>query len=285
MAVQQRSIATLGAIIIFALSAQESDGTELRVSSNRLFLSVTINGQVEQALLDSAAEMTLVDDDLARTLNLPLKETASLKGSGGESSVRFADRVTIRAAGTTLNNLTVGVLDLKDVSSRLVGTPVSIILGREFFDAARLRIDIEGGTLQTLKRTSIPVGTEYKLTSSQGIESIPAQVNGIPVQADFDLGNGSEVLIGRKFAELHGLAAVDRVVEHKVGGGLGGSVQRDIIILSKLELAGHIFRDVRAAIDDQSSAGDLNIGTSVLRSFIVVTDFAEHRVWLVSRER
>jgi hypothetical protein len=285
MVIPLRSIAFLGALVMFAVSAHAGDQSELLEINSRLFLSVTINGHAERALLDSAAEMTLIDDDVARSLGLSLQDQDTLKGSGGQSSVRFAHNVSIRAAGTTLKKLTVGVFDLSDISTRLAGTPVPIILGRELFDAARLKIDIEGRTLQTLKRTSTPAGTELKLTSARGIESVPAQVEHIPVQADFDLGNGSEVLIGRGFAEAHGLATPDRIVERKAGGGLGGSVQRDIIVLSELQLAGHMYRNVRAAIDDQPSAGEVNIGTSILRPFIIVTDFAQHRIWLQPRSQ
>jgi len=31
------------------------------------------------------------------------------------------------------------------------------------------------------------------------------------------------------------------------------------------------------------NAGDLNLGVKVLRHFIVVTDFAQHRIWLQPR--
>jgi len=284
MAIRLRLCAILSAILI-ASTSYATDESALHIYHDRIFLPISVNGHQEEALLDSAAEVTLVDVELARTLNLHLKDEDTVKGSGGESSVRFADNVTVRAAGLTLEHLNVAVLDLRDVSARLVGKPVAIVLGRELFDAARLEIDIERGIIRTLARTTDPDGTELKLTSTRGIESVPAQVEGTPVQADFDLGNGSEVLIGRKFAQLHGLTAASRIVERKSGGGLGGGVQRDVVLLSTLQLAGHTFSNVRAAIDDQSNAGDLNIGISVLRPFVIVTDFAEHRIWLRFRDR
>jgi len=39
-------------------------------------------------------------------------------------------------------------------------------------------------------------------------------------------------------------------------------------------------RDVLAAIDDQPSHNDLNVGTSVLKDFLITTDFNQHAVWL-----
>ena len=44
------------------------------------------------------------------------------------------------------------------------------------------------------------------------------------------------------------------------------------------------FRDVPAAIDPGETASDLNLGTSILRHFIITTDFAERAIWLEPRE-
>jgi hypothetical protein len=55
---------------------------------------------------------------------------------------------------------------------------------------------------------------------------------------------------------------------------------RDLVVLPTLKLAGMTFRDVRAAIDDQPNTNDLNIGTSILKHFLITTDFKERTVWL-----
>jgi len=110
----------------------------------------------------------------------------------------------------------------------------------------------------------------------------PAQIQfakGVETQADVDLGNGSDVLIGKAFAEKHGPLALGRVVQRKEGGGIGGSVLRDIVVLSTLEVAGVKFENVRAAIDPQPTAGEVNIGTRILRAFVLTLDFRGHAVW------
>jgi len=38
-------------------------------------------------------------------------------------------------------------------------------------------------------------------------------------------------------------------------------------------------------IDAQPSAADLNVGISVLRHFLITTDFAAHAVWLEPRTK
>ena len=49
-----------------------------------------------------------------------------------------------------------------------------------------------------------------------------------------------------------------------------------------LAIAGQTFRNVPAAIDDQPNAGDLNIGTSILRHFVITADF-KGRVFVARR--
>ena len=256
----------------------------LETFNNRLFLPVTVNGRQAVALLDSAAEMTILDDDFAARLGLEGAGTAAAHGSGAATmEARFADHVAIEVAGVGLEQR-VAILDLGEVSQRLIGRPVALILGRELFDNARLRIDVEGGTLSLVEGPPSR-GVRLPLGEHRGTPTIPAGVEGHePVQAVFDLGNGSQVLVGQAYAERIGLTASDRIVERRGGGGLGGARQRDIVTLRNLRVGGREFRDVPAAIDPGETASDLNLGTSILRHFIITTDFANRAVWLEPRD-
>lgn len=270
--------AVLAAFALTGARAALSDA--LRLHGNRLFAPVTVNGVEAEALLDSAAEMTFIDPRFAAELKLKPEGSETAKGSGGHTQVQFAKGVTIEAAGVKLTDMTVALLDMTDLSKRLVDSELQIIVGRELFDAARLQIDIAGGAIRKVDPAGEPEGTRLPLTSHRGIESLPCKVEGIETEADLDLGNGSEVLIGKAFAEKHGLLNPERIVGHKEGGGIGGALVRDIVVLSSLEVAGVKFENVRAAIDPQDSAGEVNIGTSILQRFVLVIDFAGHAVWL-----
>ncbi len=93
------------------------------------------------------------------------------------------------------------------------------------------------------------------------------------------------MLIGAAYAERAGLLAPDRIVGQKSGGGIGGEVERDLVVLAELEVAGVSFRDVPAAIDRTDNAGDVNVGVRILRNFVITVDFAENAVWLEPRQR
>ena len=252
----------------------------------RLTVAARINGRPVTALLDSAAELTLIDRRLAGELKLGQGQSVAGQGSGQESfEASLVSDVTLEALGQSLPDQTVAVTDLTDVGRRLKLDHVEVILGREIFDAARLYIDIEHQRIAVVGRDKEPRGVRLALVTEHGVETLPVQVEGgAPVRATFDLGNGSKVLISSTFATRMGLLNDGRAVSTERGGGLGGETVRQVLTLRSLTVAGRNFRNVPAAIDEHASASDLNIGISVLRKFQITTDYANHVLWLEPRD-
>ena len=260
--------------LLLAGSAAWSES--LVFDNGRVFVAAEVNGVATEALLDSGAEASLVDDDFAKLAKLPAGQRVTIRGSGGEQQATIVPGVSLSAFGLTVQPEAVVVMDLGELSERLIRRPTNVVLGREIFDARRLRIDIRGGTVTVVSRKEAPPGVALALTDHAGIESIPVSANGLPASAEFDLGNGSGVLISRALANRLGL----KVVGQKRGGGIGRELLRDVVRIDRLEVAGITFSEVEAEIDDQTSANDLNIGTLILKNFLITTDFEQRRIWL-----
>jgi predicted aspartyl protease len=249
---------------------------------SRLTIAARINGQPVDALLDSAAEMTILDRSFAEKLKLDRGQSVVGQGSGQASfEADLVNGVTLEALDLTLRDQTVAVADLSDVGRRLLGHRIDVILGRELFDAARLSIDIDAHLISVARRDREPKGVRLNLVSEHGVETVPVRVESSDeVRATFDLGNGSGVLIGSALATRMHLLSDGRTVGVQRGGGLGGEAARQAITLRSIEVAGRRFNDVSATIDPQTSASDVNIGVTLLRHFRITTDFANHAVWL-----
>jgi len=267
-----RTLTGAALLIVSAWAGSEP----LKVYNGRLFIPATVNGVPTDALLDSGAEETIIDPKLAAKAKFPVGTPQVMKGSGGTAQARIVEGATIRALGAELHPEVVVVLDLADLSTRLIRRPTQAIVGRELFDAARLQIDIRGGKIAVVSKDATPRGIRLPLTAHAGIGSIPVKADGMEAQAEFDLGNGSGVMISRELAKKLNL----KVIGKRAGGGIGGAIERDYVRLGTLEVAGRKFRNITANIDDQPSHNDMNVGTSILRSFLITTDFKERAVWL-----
>ncbi len=253
----------------------------LEVRDNRLFVQVTINGRRVRALLDSGAEMTVIDTDLAALLGVSEGQSVQARGTGGEAAARLVEGVQVQALSRHLRTPRVAVISLSDVGQRLLGEPLPAILGRELFDAGRLFIDVGAGEIGWVSADAIPPGMELPLSSERGVETFPCSVEGRqPIQAVFDLGNGSNVLIGAAYARATGILTDGREITEERGGGIGGERVRQRLVLASLDFAGRRFENITAVVDDADGAAAINLGVSLLGQFRIVTDFAERRIWL-----
>ncbi|MGO9933681.1 MAG: pepsin/retropepsin-like aspartic protease family protein [Steroidobacteraceae bacterium] len=278
------SVAAAAWLLVGSAVAGEAAYPLSLTRGSRLMIAASINGHPVHALLDSAAEATLIDSGFAKQLALHSSSVARGQGSGKDSfEAGMAPGVQLQALGLTLPNQTVAIVDLADVGHRLLGRRLDCILGREIFDAARLWIDIDGRRLRVLSRDAEPAGVRLQLVTQNGIETLPVRVEGEAARAAFDLGNGNGLLIGAKFADRMHLLTDGRPVSKARGGGLGGETTRQMLRLRSLEVAGQVYTNVAAAIDAQPSATEVNIGVNVLRHFFITADFPNHVLWLEPR--
>tara|TARA_B100000949_G_C14203613_1_gene417112 strand:+ start:79 stop:960 length:882 start_codon:yes stop_codon:yes gene_type:complete len=264
------------------LAGCASPGTSnLRVSGDRIFIEASLNGAPMEALLDSGAEMTLIDTQLAEAAGLTFAEQAQARGSGAATvDVHFIENVDLAALGIEMPARTIVALDLSDVAERVVGEPVTMVMGRDLFDTGRLFLDIEAGLMRPESGAAVPAGSPLPLSDAQGIKQVPISIDGHHVMADFDLGNGSGVLVSRAFAQTAGLLSGDRQIGQRKGGGLGGAVQLETVRADRLEIAGTTFCDITVDVTSAEGAADANIGVSILRHFRMMIDFPENKVWL-----
>lgn len=175
----------LGTITSLALpapilaKARKSPVTKLILRNQRLFVPARINGHAVLALLDSAAELTLLDRNFAARIGLVGGTETQAKGSGaGSVSAQLLDNVTMTAPGMTEYKGPAAVVDLADVSRRLNGAPIAAILGRDYFDQVRLEIDIGARTLRPLSSSDHPAGQLFPLTTEFGVETMAVVAEG-----------------------------------------------------------------------------------------------------------
>lgn len=275
-------VAIFLSLLLSCSYAAQAENT-LTIEKNRVYVKVVIDGVKTPALLDSGAEMTVLDKVFAQELGLLTAEKGAIaKGTGkDEVKVQFAQNINIDVAGISLTDQTVAIIDLTDVSKRLIGRRLNMILGRNIFDASPVHLDFEKQKITPYKEVTEPSGMKFSLKDNHGIKQFQVSIEGQPpVYADFDLGNGSNVLLGSHYAASINLNTAERIIGKNTGGGLGGEVIRDQVIIRTLSLGEYSVCQVTADIDATEDPSPANIGFSVLRHFNMTVDFTNNLLWL-----
>ncbi len=260
-------------------------------NGNRIYIPVTINGRPVKVLLDSGADVTVLDKTFAEQAGIKFTGRGVAAGSGGQTDAYFAEDVVMQIGNMRLENRNVGVIDLADVSKRL-GIPLPVVLGEDVFKQLIVDIDFDRAEIAFHEPAAFkapPGAITVPVLEAEGVRSVPVQIEGHePIQVDFDLGNGSYFSIDPAFWEKHHL--LDGRPHSKIlGGAVGGAREETVTVLNTVRFAGLDFKDVpttfttpakgRAAVDSERQPG--NIGLSILARFRLITDYANDRLYLI----
>lgn len=257
-------------------------------AASRIYIPATVNGVETEVLLDSGAEMTVLDKTFAEQIGLRASGDVAAVGTGGVGTAQFAQGVTIQLDGIAFADRTVAVIDLAAIG-QAIGRPLPVVLGKDAFNGLILDIDFPARRIAFHEREGFtaPSGlTEVPLVSTGSIRAVPLSIEGRPpVLFDFDTGNGGALIVYPAYARAEGLPA-DRPQSTVLSGAVGGVRESGIATIRSVNVAGFEVRDVPtvfppagpSAVDSDRTAGNLGLG--VLGRFRLVTDFAGDRLWL-----
>lgn len=260
-------------------------------AGNRVYLPASVNGIATEALLDSGAEMIVLDRAFADRLGVEGAGDLPAVGTGGVSSAQIARGVTLEIGGLTLPEMSVAILDLSAIAQAL-GRPLPVILGKDAFNELIVDVDFPHRRIAFHRPDSFvaPEGAvEVALNeASGGLRSVPVSIEGRPeAPFDFDIGNGGALIVFPGYAEAENLPG-DRPSSTVMSGAVGGVREARIARLATVRFAGVELHDVPAvfppagpsAVDSDRTVGNLGIG--VLGRFRLITDYSRDRLWLVA---
>lgn len=256
---------------------------------SRIYIPAMVGGTETHVLLDSGAEATVLDKSFARKAGIQRTGIVTAVGTGGRQEAEIASGVTLRIGDMELRDLTVVLIDLSGVE-RMIGRPIPVILGKEVFNATVIDLDFQARAIAFHEAASFTPAAgqvEVPVTVSNGIRSVPVSIEGgAPVPFDFDLGNGSPLLVYSSLAKAAGLLTDGRPVSKSLSGAVGGMKERDVATVKALSFGGVTFTDIPTVF--QSDGGDTNesnrtmgnIGMPILNRFRLTTDFSRDRLYL-----
>ncbi|MBC6982311.1 aspartyl protease family protein [Caulobacter sp. 17J80-11] len=258
-------------------------------NGNRIYIPAAVNGTPVQVLLDSGAEATVLDKRFAEKLGLKTVGELPAEGTGGSSTAALATGVDVVIGDMTLKNLTVAIIDLSEVEKR-IGRPMPVILGKEAFNQLAVDIDFASHRIafhDPAKLVPPPGAVAVPVKEVGGLRAVEVSVEGRPpVLLDFDIGNGSPLLLYSSFWEPQKLMD-GRPASKALAGAIGGAREQGMVTVKSLSFGGVEFRDIptvlstpgAAAVDSDRTFG--NLGLPVISRFRLITDYPKDTLYLV----
>ena len=129
--------------VSFAQNARRTAWMPIDFKSHRaISFPGMVNGVSANIVLDSGAQMTVVDAGFASRAGIKPQGAVAAAGTAGTETVSFAQGVNIRIGELTLSDLTVAVLPMNRLSAAF-GRELTVILGKELLNEVVLDIDFE----------------------------------------------------------------------------------------------------------------------------------------------
>lgn len=257
-------------------------------NNNRIYIPARVNGVDTVVLLDSGAESSVLSAAFARQIGVAAESSVTALGTGGTQDAGLARGVKIEIGALTLKGLTVGIIDLAAVEAQL-GRPLPVILGKEVFNELIVDIDFAKRLIAFHDPATFvaPAGaSRLDLIENNGIRTLEASVEGhAPARFDFDIGNGSPLILAPGYVEAERLTE-GRRTSKTLTGAIGGLRTADTFTVKTLRIGGVELRDVPATVPPKGASavdGDRvkgNIGLPILSRFRVATDFAKSALYL-----
>ncbi|MDO8380896.1 pepsin/retropepsin-like aspartic protease family protein [Phenylobacterium sp.] len=271
-----------------AAKVSQALGFEFYLGS-RIYIPAKVQGIETHVLLDSGAEASVLDKAWAEKAGIKPGAAVWASGTGGGEAAELAGGVDIDLGGVVLKNLTVALIDMGPIE-KLIGRPIPVILGKEVMNELVVDLDFEGRTIAFHEPSGFrpPAGAVPVAASpSGGLRAVPVSIEGKPpVLMDFDIGNGSPLIVFSDYVARTGLLTDGRKVSKTLSGAVGGVRTRDVATVKAITFGGVTFHDVPAtfpgsdgsSVDSARTLG--NIGLPVLSRFHLYTDYAHDRLWL-----
>ena len=263
-----------------------------RLINNHIVVDVRIDGKDPLPFLVDTGGHDILTPATIRTLGLrPIGATPSF-GAGERANTSGYVRVArIDAGGAVLTDQTVITLDFSPPA--VEGLTLGGMLGVEFFERFVVRIDYGAKTITFIDphrfdaRERASAGTGMPFDFFEHMPQVAGTIDGRPARFDIDTGSRSDVTFTRPFVEKAGLrAAYPDGVTITDGWGVGGPARSYVVRPRSLALGGVTVNGPIAGLSAAKAGSfadegaDGNIGSGLLKRFVVTFDYPHRRLYL-----
>lgn len=261
-----------------------------------VLVKVSINGAPPvDFILDTGAELTLLDRDFALGLGLHPEGESRVEGVAASASTQFATLGSITLAGepggATLKDFRAVLLDLSESQQYVLWRKPAGILGADFLSRFVVTIDYDAQTVtleDPARFTYAGAGAAVPFELYSGVPIVDLTLNdGCSGKFLVDVGNAFQFVVhGTLARSCQMLGSLKRRDIEASGGGIGGGFVSSMCRLDSVRIGPYSLPEPIAALTLTRSGGmanhDLagNVGNSVLERFRCTLDYAHHVLYL-----
>jgi predicted aspartyl protease len=264
---------------------------DLPQSGGLIALSARVAGRTVQAVLDSGAQYSAIDGDLAASLALPAATPLPMVAFGvsGSPSLTRAVSLDVDLGAFALKGLRAATLELGQLTG-LTRQPFQLLLGRDVLRTLVLEADFPAGRVAVFApaRWSPPAGAVAAPTRPRnGGLLVPVRIEAAPpVEVLLDTGATGALALSEAVAQAAGLLD-GRPLRRGPAVTLGGVSEDGLALAREVEFAGHRIRDLEVQIYKPArhapAPGGL-LGLGVLGRFRMALDLPGGRLFLIGPE-
>lgn len=252
---------------------------------NHLLINVSVDNNEQLWILDTGAEMTVIDKEYADRLGI--QSHGELKGRGVQEvvNVSFVELPSYKIKGITFKNQKAVTLDIAPLFKKW-GYDAVGILGYDFLSRFITRIDYANELISFYEPDHFEYSGTGKVVGApmvRNIFSIPLTVNKkYSGMWTVDIGAGG-LSFCYPFAKENGLLHIAGI--ETMGMGAGGAFLKKTAQFENLEIASFTINNPvidipihegKGAFSSQETAG--NLGNEILERFIVYFDYANQQM-------
>jgi hypothetical protein len=259
--------------------------------ANHILFKAQVNGRDVWAMLDNGSGRTVIDTGFARASGIQLGEPSGQLQTvtGAFVPVRRVPDVGITIPGQGNFQATLLTMDLSWVS-RGLGRPISLVVGKDLFEALAFVVRPSSGTFEfwpnttavlppQVPRLELPAGAAPIILAND-VPQIQVSIGGKPALLAVDLGDGNVVSVNEKAWLRLGLGSAATIKGTSVGFDARPVATRTTIVGTMIVGPATGYDVSVTAGPDGPDGGDGRLGMGFFAHYDFAIDLLARRIWL-----
>ncbi|WP_299626958.1 retropepsin-like aspartic protease [uncultured Tenacibaculum sp.] len=264
-----------------------SNSIPFELFRNYIVFKVKIKNRLLNFMLDTGAEITLIDKKVAQNLNLPNNGRITYNGvsnnSGGYittiNNLKLSDQITIK-------NLTTGTVDLSKISDYF-DTKIDGIIGSQLLSSLVIKIDFNTKSMSfanTISNFNTQGYNTFFFSTKDGIPEINTTMKletgkVIKGKMSIDTGYGGNFFLSRRFVKKNKILSKLEPKKEKTGTDIGGHHKTFLTSVASMSFLNETFNDV-PTLFSKSKLGKMGlIGNRIISRYNWVFDYKKNKAY------